>query len=464
MKHLFALMVLLCSFSSWALSGRAAWKQSSLEDKAKLIEHYRLFFQELSAKEATSYSEWMVKRTSFFSYFVSDAWASGNMDCVYAGWPSKRVNGLCSSPARQNPDYQNGSCASNEMQCQPMFFGKGLCVPTSTKSQRNLAFSNCYKKFQGKGRTNLDVIKEIQNEGKEAELLELLDFADNVCTAGKQASTGMCKKLKGTVEELKLVLPIKEKLEERPEDNPIAIDDSLKDAIQLTIEGLKATTSVGQGEDCPPEIEVTTVIPETTSIPERSIATSASTYTPQEAMADINSGELTFMGRHKFPVSDSNYTCVFKSAKAYILYNNCMAKRNEAQATDIEVISFDGGMLSFYVENGSSNNGPISEMDRSQYDGSWKFYYTPSSPAHNLNISQLKDYRGDLTSYKDGACWIGTQGNAQDMSSNKVQCYGNASAHLQEWAPHADRFWRNPGPEWHQAKRNLRHLVKTVPF
>ncbi|MBA2403763.1 MAG: hypothetical protein H0V66_03245, partial [Bdellovibrionales bacterium] len=42
-------------------------------------------------------------------------------------------------------------------------------------------------------------------------------------------------------------------------------------------------------------------------------------YSPHQALKDINTGKLTFMGRQIFPGSGQNYTCVYKSQTAYIL-------------------------------------------------------------------------------------------------------------------------------------------------
>ena len=185
-------------------------------------------------------------------------------------------------------------------------------------------------------------------------------------------------------------------------------------------------------------------------------------YTPQAALADIKAGNLQFLGRDLFPGSDQNRTCVFKSEKAYILYYNCMASKKEAPATEIEVISFDGGLMRFYVENGSATPGPISKMDRAQYDGTWSVYYIPTAAPGNLNVNQLKAYKERFTT-SHGACWIGKTGGAKDMSS-KASCYGAASTSLSSWGPSGENFWYNPGKEWPETHQYLRKQVETAKY
>lgn len=190
----------------------------------------------------------------------------------------------------------------------------------------------------------------------------------------------------------------------------------------------------------------------------------SSLYTPEQALADIKAGNLKFLGRDLMPGSDQNRSCVFKSEKAYVLYNNCMANRKEAPATDIEVINFDGSKIRWYVENGQ-NPGRISQMNRSDYDGTWSIaveQYAPAGP--NMSVAQLKTYLGQyLNGNAGGACWVGNTLGARDPST-KANCYGNLKPQLSEWAPSAESFWRQPPEAFYSTHKDLRKLVETVPF
>lgn len=198
MKILLVICLCLTLAPAWAASGRESWTHSNMKDKVRLLREYKSFFHELNKTEGKDISEFKTSRS--FNFFMNEAWADANMDCIYAGWPSRRVNNSCSSPQRHNPDYKNGSCGKNEMQCQPLFFGKGLCVSVASKSQRSLAFTNCDKKST---QSPDSLIREIRADGNEALLFELMDFADKICKDGAQAGTGMCKRLQAAVERMR---------------------------------------------------------------------------------------------------------------------------------------------------------------------------------------------------------------------------------------------------------------------
>lgn len=185
------------------------------------------------------------------------------------------------------------------------------------------------------------------------------------------------------------------------------------------------------------------------------------TYTPQKALQDINSGKLVFMGRDKFPGSAQNYTCVYKSDAAYVLYNNCMANKKEAGATDIEVISFNGGVIGFYIENNDISK-PVSEVPRSEYSMSWKVMYTQTPKPGNLDVAGLKKYMDyDIGTY--GGCYIGKTFEAQKKES-KADCFGKISSAKLDWVPEAEKFWQDPGEEWLATKQKLRKTVVSSKF
>jgi hypothetical protein len=181
---------------------------------------------------------------------------------------------------------------------------------------------------------------------------------------------------------------------------------------------------------------------------------------PMSAVEKIFDGKLSFMGREQFPGSFQNYTCVYKSESAYILYHNCMASKKEAEATDIDIIDLNGGITHFYIENSSS--GSISEMTRSEYDLTWTVDYRPSAPPGQRSVSGLISYMQQFSAInnKVGTCYIGGDFKAQDLTQ-KTKCLGpiKDSSLAREWASSAELFWREPGSRWHQALKYLRETV-----
>ena len=132
--------------------------------------------------------------------FISSAWADSRFNCFYGGWPSVlRSSGgrkLCQMPSNTNPNYSQGSCRKSEIQCQPMLFDKGLCVPFGTAEERRSSYANCEKKFQAKG-GNYSYL----DNPSEKDLLDLQEIslvAGEVCGPGSnspQKNTIICKNI-----------------------------------------------------------------------------------------------------------------------------------------------------------------------------------------------------------------------------------------------------------------------------
>ncbi len=177
---------------------------------------------------------------------------------------------------------------------------------------------------------------------------------------------------------------------------------------------------------------------------------------PQNLMRDVLNGPLTFMGRDLLPGSDQNRSCVFRGPTAYVIYTNCMGSKREAAATDIKVIPFTGGMISFYIENSSQVNTPISTMTRAQYDSTWRVSIQPTPVTGQLNMDGIKDYLRTASTRMGGGCYVGNSMGAQDMS-HRGNCYGGYQN--QAWMSQAVDFWQNPGAQWPQTLQRLRTTV-----
>lgn len=187
------------------------------------------------------------------------------------------------------------------------------------------------------------------------------------------------------------------------------------------------------------------------------------TYSPQNALADINSGDLKFIGRELMPGSGQNRTCIYQNAKVYVLYNNCMGNRKEAPATDIEVISKKGGSVKFYLELFDTGGKKMSKLTRDEYKkGTFSVVYTKTPVPGNLNVSKMVDYVKS-NEINGNACFIGSTFKAQDMNS-KATCIGGIEDKVSDWAPSAESFWKTPPQEWYTTQAKLRKLVETTPF
>ena len=176
----------------------------SVDQQAQVLTVYKNFLRDNS--DQSEMGNFSSVRFSFFE----DAYATGNLDCFYAGWPSrsspKRGGGrLCTSPRNGNPDYRAmaSSCSSSELLCQPLIFGSGFCVSVATPALRNSAFKQCEKRFESSGRTMADVVRELNMPAKRAELQELVNTSEQICRTGFQARTTMCNRLKNQIAAVK---------------------------------------------------------------------------------------------------------------------------------------------------------------------------------------------------------------------------------------------------------------------
>jgi len=130
---------------------------------------------------------------------IEKAWAQSE-ECFFAGWPSiiKKVGNkkFCTSPLNAKLNYQNGNCQSGELQCQPLLFGKNVCVAFSSPLDKSLAFSKCESKFK-KEKKNYDFLRNLSAQ-EANDLQNLSVLAHKVCEEGSvgiQEGSGMCKKL-----------------------------------------------------------------------------------------------------------------------------------------------------------------------------------------------------------------------------------------------------------------------------
>lgn len=185
--------------------------------------------------------------------------------------------------------------------------------------------------------------------------------------------------------------------------------------------------------------------------------------TPQEAIKAINSGKLVYIGRESLAGHDQNRSCIYKSDTAYIIYNNCMGSKKESQATEIEVLSFKGGMTRFYIEN-NKTPGPVSNTKRADYDMVWSVDHVQTAAPGKLDLAGVKKfYAATADDYKKGSCFIGRTFGAQDMSS-VASCRQMDDSVAAKWKSQAESFWRDPGEEWYAAKKYLRKTVLATKY
>ncbi len=194
LKLLISLFMLLTGFSSFSAEDdfqmRVSWVRTL---KELLVEIEKNEDHKMVLLEKKFFDSWSL---------ITSAWADARYDCFYAGWPSTlRASGgkkLCQLPERTNSSYEKGICKGDELQCQPLLFGKNLCVSFKTKQERNSSFSQCEKKFQVEKKGRYDFLKNTSR--KEAnDLREMSALAADICdpkSDSPQKGSVVCQKIK----------------------------------------------------------------------------------------------------------------------------------------------------------------------------------------------------------------------------------------------------------------------------
>lgn len=283
MKTLFLIAL---TFSTWAFGETHFTNKEFLslnaDQKMKVVDAYKDFLREASTN--TKLGEF----ASFRFSLISEAFASGNFDCFYAGWPSQSVRSggkkLCTTPVRGNPDYprQASSCGANSLLCQPAIFGSGLCVSVANQKLRNSAFAQCEKKFSDNGRTTADVVRELSPPDQRADLNELISVSENICANGLQAGTNMCSRLKNQLISIRSQLPAAS----APQSTPLPTSQTTLINVAETATRITSTRIEPRAEDCDPNT------PGIQTVPPQQIARVEPQSRPQPLSVVASSGRI----------------------------------------------------------------------------------------------------------------------------------------------------------------------------
>lgn len=183
MKIFILLTLLVFTSSSWAVT------------RPEMVKHLKEFILKVESEETFHQ---IVKFQSRYQFF-NEAYA-GDLNCFYGGWPSSLVQQgnrkYCSNPSKNSPLYPKNACKSGEMSCQPLLFGNGLCVPSTTAHQKQSTFKYCENAFQKKG-GSYDFADKWGDDEKN-QFQQMMDLAYKICVSGDlgvQQNKPMCKSL-----------------------------------------------------------------------------------------------------------------------------------------------------------------------------------------------------------------------------------------------------------------------------
>jgi hypothetical protein len=177
-------------------------------------------------------------------------------------------------------------------------------------------------------------------------------------------------------------------------------------------------------------------------------------YTPAEAVADVLSSPLEYVGRGPWFGMARWESCLYRNQRVLVVDVYC--SRAWPEAFSVRVFSANRGRANFYLESET----PATELDRDRYDpSSWKIEVEPPPSRDALPIRVHLDMSFDeLRDYEEGryqlylpACYT---------AGGSARCHSDLSSAREAWAAATETFWKEPGQAWQQLIARMRALAE----
>jgi hypothetical protein len=178
-------------------------------------------------------------------------------------------------------------------------------------------------------------------------------------------------------------------------------------------------------------------------------------YSAQEALSDILSGELEYIGTGRWPGVERSRACAFRNQRVVVV--NAYCTLNEVNAARIDVYSPQRGSVRIYAET----SGALSQRQRRDY-----YTFTvessppPSAAAHLPPLTLAMPYE-DLRRYEQQryegflpGCFGGEK-NDQPVGN----CLGELAPRRAEWAAQNQAFLERASNDWYRVIRQMRTLA-----
>jgi hypothetical protein len=178
-------------------------------------------------------------------------------------------------------------------------------------------------------------------------------------------------------------------------------------------------------------------------------------YSAQEALRDVLSGELEYIGTGRWPGVERSRACAFRNQRVVVV--NAYCTLNEVNAFRIDVYSPERGSVRIYAEA----KGTISTRQRRDY-----FTFTvessplPSSAAHLPRFALAMPYE-DLRRYEQQryeAYLPGCYGG-EKYDQRVGGCLGELAPRRAEWAAQNQSFLDRASDDWYRVIRQMRRLA-----
>lgn len=178
-------------------------------------------------------------------------------------------------------------------------------------------------------------------------------------------------------------------------------------------------------------------------------------YAPDEALRDVLSGELKYLGTGKWPGVERSRACAFRNDRVLIV--NVYCTLIEQPAFRLEVYSPERGRVRLYAEA----NGPVSARNRGDYftfmteSGPPPEHNTPLRPvALNMSYDELRSYEQRRYDARLPGCFGGEQ-----LNKPVGGCVGAVAVGETQWAARNRAFLDHPNDDWYRVIKRMRTLA-----
>jgi hypothetical protein len=178
-------------------------------------------------------------------------------------------------------------------------------------------------------------------------------------------------------------------------------------------------------------------------------------YAADEALRDVLSSELQYVGTGRWPGIERSKACAFRNARVLAVHVYCTLI--ETNAFRIEVFSPERGRVRLYAEA----SGPLSGRDRNGYFTFMAESGPPPGPETRLRPLTLAMSYQELRAYEQSrydaylpGCFAGVQNRR-----SQVGCLGPLAPQKEQWAARNRPFLERPNADWYRVLRQLRSLA-----
>lgn len=178
-------------------------------------------------------------------------------------------------------------------------------------------------------------------------------------------------------------------------------------------------------------------------------------YAADEALRDVLSGPLSYLGTGKWPGIRRMYACAFRNERVFVV--NVYCGITERQAFRLDVYSPTRGRVRIYAES----KGLVSAHRRADYFTFMAESEPAPGPSAGLPTLALSMSFDDLRTYEDRRynAFLPTCYGGQELSQPKGGCLGTLASSAPAWTDRHRGFLDRASEDWYRVVREATALA-----